>query len=536
MKFGDKLIELRKKNGYSQEELAEKLGVSRQSVSKWESNNTYPETDKIIQIANLFDCSMDDLINDKITNVETTYRKNKNNFNNIIDSFLDFITKSISMFSKMKFTSGLRCVIEMIILAFILALFGHTICGISSSIISNLFKFINYDVVNNIKSITYSIFMLVWFIIAVIIMVHTFKIRYLDYYVEEEKVKEIKDNNNEDKNKKGKTTSKIVEEKIIIRDENDKPFAFLGVLSKIVMFFIKFMAFWILLGFIFTDIGLVVASCLSFYYIFTNIIFLWIFLVLVSSTVISIQITVLLIKFIFNLKANYKIHLVVFISSLIIFGLGIALTALTFKNIEFVDDNSIFNLETKEINILYKDNLVIDSMGVGLNNNYKYIIDNDIEENNIIVSKEVDSRYFKLDSHETSIDNIPVVKVTEFEDGSFKAFYNLFIDNLKKNKIYTFDNYGNDPLVIKANENTINKLIENQKKLYLVEENRNENEIDIRVHDDKVHFPNGIEGSYNALDDSFIYEDENYSCVKSIEVTKYGEKYIYVCNDNDLED
>ena len=532
MKFGDKLIELRKKNGYSQEELAEKLGVSRQSVSKWESNNTYPETDKIIQIANLFDCSMDDLINDKITNVETTYRKNKNNFNNIIDSFLDFITKSISMFSKMKFSTGLRCIIELIILAFILALFGHTICGISSTIISNLFKFINLEVVSVVKNITYSLFMLVWFIIAVIIMVHTFKIRYLDYYVEEDKVKEIKDNN-EVNNKKGKTNSKIVEEKIIIRDENDKPFAFLGVLSKIVMFFIKLIAFWILIGFICTNIGLVVASCIIFYYIFTNIIFLWIFLILLSSTVISIQITILLIKFIFNIKANYKVHLVVFISSLVVFGLGIALTALSFKNIEFVDDNSVFNLETKEISVLYKDNLVIDSMGVGLNNKFKYIIDNNIEENNIIISREVDSKYFKLDSHETNIDNMPVIKVTEFEDGSFKTFYNFFIKNLKKNKVYTFKNYGNDPLVIKANENTINKLIENQKKLYLVEESRNENEIDIIVHDDKVHFPNGIEGSYNALDDTLVYEDTNYSCVKSIEVTNYGEKFIYVCNYNE---
>ena len=63
MKFGDKLIKLRKKNGMSQEDLANLLNVSRQSVSKWESNNTYPETDKIIQICNIFNCSMDDLIN-----------------------------------------------------------------------------------------------------------------------------------------------------------------------------------------------------------------------------------------------------------------------------------------------------------------------------------------------------------------------------------------------------------------------------------------------------------------------------------------
>ena len=95
MKFGDKLIQLRKKNGLSQEELASKLNVSRQSVSKWESNNTYPETDKIVQICNLFDCRMDDLINDKISDIEQIDRKNKNNLFLIFDSLLEFITKSI---------------------------------------------------------------------------------------------------------------------------------------------------------------------------------------------------------------------------------------------------------------------------------------------------------------------------------------------------------------------------------------------------------------------------------------------------------
>ena len=74
MKFGDKLIALRKKKGLSQEELAEKLNVSRQSVSKWESNNTYPETDKIVQICNIFECTMDDLINDNITDIESIER------------------------------------------------------------------------------------------------------------------------------------------------------------------------------------------------------------------------------------------------------------------------------------------------------------------------------------------------------------------------------------------------------------------------------------------------------------------------------
>ena len=139
MKFGDKLYELRKKNGYSQEELADKLGVSRQSVSKWESNSTYPETDKIIQIANLFDCSMDDLINDKVVDVESSLRKNKNTTKNIWDSFLTFITDTVTMFSKMSFSHGFKCIIEIIILSFLLGILGNIMCGIASSVISNIF-------------------------------------------------------------------------------------------------------------------------------------------------------------------------------------------------------------------------------------------------------------------------------------------------------------------------------------------------------------------------------------------------------------
>ena len=54
MTLGDKLSKLRKENNYTQEQLANVLGVSRQSISKWESNIAYPETDKLIRISELF--------------------------------------------------------------------------------------------------------------------------------------------------------------------------------------------------------------------------------------------------------------------------------------------------------------------------------------------------------------------------------------------------------------------------------------------------------------------------------------------------
>ncbi len=62
--FGNKLQEIRKKNGLSQEALAEILEVSRQSVSKWESGQVYPEIDKIIFISRYFNISIDELLKD----------------------------------------------------------------------------------------------------------------------------------------------------------------------------------------------------------------------------------------------------------------------------------------------------------------------------------------------------------------------------------------------------------------------------------------------------------------------------------------
>ncbi len=66
MTFGEKLSQLRKENNYTQEQLAELLQVSRQSISKWESGLAYPETDRLIKMGNLFGCSMDYLLKDDV--------------------------------------------------------------------------------------------------------------------------------------------------------------------------------------------------------------------------------------------------------------------------------------------------------------------------------------------------------------------------------------------------------------------------------------------------------------------------------------
>ena len=70
MILAEKIIDLRKKNGWSQEQLADKLGVSRQSISKWESAQSTPDMKKIVALSELFGVSTDYLLKDGMDDAE----------------------------------------------------------------------------------------------------------------------------------------------------------------------------------------------------------------------------------------------------------------------------------------------------------------------------------------------------------------------------------------------------------------------------------------------------------------------------------
>lgn len=76
MILAEKIIQLRKQCGWSQEELAEKMNISRQSVSKWESTNSIPDLNKIIKLAEIFDVSTDFLLKDEYE-ISDTVLENK---------------------------------------------------------------------------------------------------------------------------------------------------------------------------------------------------------------------------------------------------------------------------------------------------------------------------------------------------------------------------------------------------------------------------------------------------------------------------
>ena len=65
MKFNEKLVQLRKAAGYSQEDLAEKLEVSRQAVSRWEAGSTLPDAVNLLKLSDLFCVNVDALLREE---------------------------------------------------------------------------------------------------------------------------------------------------------------------------------------------------------------------------------------------------------------------------------------------------------------------------------------------------------------------------------------------------------------------------------------------------------------------------------------
>ena len=75
--FGNNLMELRKKNGYSQEDLANKLNVTRQTISKWELEQTSPNLKDLKNIADIFNISLDELTSNIKDNSNLNFKNKK---------------------------------------------------------------------------------------------------------------------------------------------------------------------------------------------------------------------------------------------------------------------------------------------------------------------------------------------------------------------------------------------------------------------------------------------------------------------------
>jgi transcriptional regulator with XRE-family HTH domain len=122
MILADKIIRLRKQFGWSQEELAEKMNISRQSVSKWESTNSIPDLNRIIMLAEIFDVSTDFLLKDDIETFDSITESKESNIIQIsLEQAKQYVEDKVQISSLV--TKGVMlCICSVVPLFFFLAM------------------------------------------------------------------------------------------------------------------------------------------------------------------------------------------------------------------------------------------------------------------------------------------------------------------------------------------------------------------------------------------------------------------------------
>lgn len=456
MKFQEKLIKIRKEKNFSQEVLAEKLGMSRQAISKWESGSSYPDMSTIIKLAKTLDCKIEDLIDDDIIGKKN--ETNKININNLLKDILNFITKTYNMFWSMNFTTKIKCLLEIFIIILVCYFISYILGLFFEDILLKLFLFLPNVVYNYILSIFKMLYSILMFIASFIITLHLFKIRYLDYYVTIEdkntNTKIIEKDNTENKN----ISNKVKQERIIIRDTKHSSYSIIAFLGRIIKFLLKIFATFIIMFLIFAFIFSVFVGTVSLVWIKYGLIFLGFNILSIGSLAFIYIFIELIYRFIFNREYYFKKLFIIFIASMFVTGIGCGIIFLEFSEFDYITEIKFNNNKTLKIDV--NENTTFIDIEY-YNNNNKVIIDNNIDDIEILVEY---TKYIEPNIYTT--DNNYYIDYIVKDNNIIKDFLN----DVKDKKI-TFNNYYNyNVKSIKISEKNYEKIIKNNNKYYKNEE------------------------------------------------------------------
>lgn len=450
MKFCDKLAKKRKENNLSQEQLADKLKMSRQAISKWESGSSYPDMNTIMELCKILNCTLDELLDDGSLGEKVP--KEKSNINNWIKEIREFVTKTYNMFCSMAWGGRIKCLFEMAVATFILIILAMILRGILGSLFSNLLYLLPDSclyVVKNIATFIYEIFAA---ILGFLVILHIYKIRYLDYFVVVED-KDAEEKTIEEPIKENKGKKKVLfqepKEKIIIRDKVHTSYNFITAIGKILLFIIKIFAAFVSLFFIFTFLCGSFGLVFSIFSLQYGIFFLGCIISVLGLLMINYSVLEMLYCLIFSLNYHFKRIFIIFIVGIFLSGAGVAFSTVNY--LSFDTDKSLNNV-TEYID--YKDKML-------LNFEYEIVIDNSLD--NIKVE------YPQYDSLETALasntaDYGYISYTFRYDDENMVNVYQALMYHFK-NKIQIEENFYNVCKVYISQSN-YDKLVASEKKYY----------------------------------------------------------------------
>lgn len=458
------LKKLRKEEGLSQEQLADLLNVSRQSVSKWETEDAYPEMDKIIFLCNKFDLDINDLLNGDIYEVKHKKDAVKDVYK-VIDKIVKFFVDLFSLFFKMTFKSKIKFVFEIFFLTLVLG----TSFWFFGELLSEAFRHFFYSVFPNkvyfiiIKSLS-SIYYIISMILSIAILMEIIKNRYLKYYREnKEEPKDISDNEMDNDYENKKVELKQKENKIIIRNYSDSEYRVINLLYDGIVIFSKFLLSVLLIPLIMFLIFLAFGLISSFIVYKTGFFFIGLLLVILSSMIITSLFILLIANFVFGRKNNFKIFIYSSIINLIVLGLGVGFIFVGTLSFNIINNYDTQTFITAEQTITMNKNLEIDTSNIAGEIQY-------IEEDR----KDIRIEY---DYNKTIFSNIYKVNIRTFES---KGKHIIYLSNDQNNSYEIFKSILtnlNDTKTINYSENLYHlKIYGSKNNLKIIKNNIEKND------------------------------------------------------------
>ena len=429
MRFCDKLPKQRKNNNFSKEQLADKLGVSRQAVSKWESGISYPDMDKIIQMCKILNCKLEDLLDDGV--IKESEKDSKININTYLQDFLSFITKIYNMFASMTFKQKIKFIFEIFLIVITILIIGGIFYLIINEITFNILEIIPFNIKHQIDMLLESVYVIILIVLGTIILIHLLKLRYLDYFItiEDQNVSERTIEKSIDQ-KENKYIKEKKREKIIIRDPKHSSLSLFNLLAKIIVISIKLFITIIIIPVIFFFVFLIILGIISFSHIIYNKIFFWISIGLLSSSILCYIIIYFVYNFIFNKTIKFKQSFIIIITSLVMIGISTGLTITTSLNCKYVEPLENISTYTKKIEFQVTENTAL-FLALDIDkDNIQYNIDNSL--NNVIV--EITS----IKGIDYSLDKSEEIYILD-RNTNFYNIYNIIINDFKRNIIRNYD-------------------------------------------------------------------------------------------------
>ena len=462
MKFGENLQKLRKEKGISQEQLAEQLGVTRQSVSKWESGNSYPEMDKIVAICNLFHCDMDILINKDIT--EEREKKDASSVvKEIFSGVTNYVKKTIYLFEHKSLKDIIKMCAQVFIIICVILLFAIPFMLLKEIVVSLFYTGNNWFSIFFAKFWNF-IFNGGYAILAIATFLYIFKIKFLDN--EEIIVEEVEDKTqnseevSEDNSSKTDSSKSSEKKKVKIIKVKKNDFSLLDLLVKAITVCLKCLFVLFLIPIIIGTIMLLIGLVLLIVLIFKGLFLAGTILLFLGGIVFAIVLIELMLDFIFNLKFSKRRIIITIISSIVVSSIGLGLSIWYFLNLNVINDvPTSFKTETKEEIYTMTDDFLIHYDDYSFNTRF-------VEDNSLTNQVRVRIDYYTI-ANDVSIertDNEVYLNYETVDGVNIKQITDSIIKDLKHNKIHTYDQLGQVSITITTSKINVDKIQDNYQK------------------------------------------------------------------------